>query len=575
MSKLHVYQKIILIFLAMMIPFYLINLWMNMTGQSFIKDGISNATLSNVKFYSRQVDDQMVFIRNLQLQFLNDSDLQKLSFLGKRIEEYEEIQLVNRVKERLVTIQNSSDYLLNVGVYIKSFDRTISSRGGIKKLPNSEHDVIAGYSETQPAQPLYYSGGKLFFVASANNASIVAYFELSVGKFEETLRPLVDYYVDSGAVLTDDHFIKTITVKEKAAVDAVLQQIQAGVMGRTPDQVPDSFTVHNEKHPYMITHSRIATLGLTLYMYVNQSEVTGPLKAFNIWYILLSVVSLAIILVFSFSVNWMIHKPLKKLMKSLKILEADNLILSIAPNHDNEFGYLYRNFDQMVVKLKQSIQENFEQKIALQHSELKQLQSQINPHFLYNSFFNIYMICRSGDVDSASELARRLGSYYQFITRSGKDLATLADEYQHAMDYCEIQSIRFSNRIEVEAADMPESCKSYLVPRLILQPVVENAFEHAFENGQRRGHVCVTNAFENSQLRIIVEDNGDTLTDEILNKLQYQLANTEQISEKTGLVNVSRRIRLKFGDANGIYVSRSALGGLKAEIIIHFTENGG
>nr|WP_240547958.1 histidine kinase [Paenibacillus lignilyticus] len=270
----------------------------------------------------------------------------------------------------------------------------------------------------------------------------------------------------------------------------------------------------------------------------------------------------------------MIHRPLKRLIQAFKILETDNLNISIRPQGDIEFGYLYRSFDRMVDKLRGSIQENYEQKIALQHSELKQLQSQINPHFLYNSFFNIYMISRSGDAENAATLAQRLGSYYQFITRSGSDEVTLDLEYRHAVDYCDIQGIRFSNRITIEAAKLPEVCKPLLVPRLLIQPVVENAFEHAFEDGMRRGNVTVQVEYEEDRLCISVEDDGDTLTDEALELLHERLADVSASQEKTGLFNVCRRIRLKFGQRSGIFVSRSALGGLKADMIIHFNEMG-
>ncbi|QHW31900.1 two-component sensor histidine kinase [Paenibacillus rhizovicinus] len=570
-AKLHVYQKVIFVFVALVIPYSLINLWMNLEGQKYVRGDITDSTQSNVNFYSRQLDDQMSFIRNLQLQLLNEPELQKLNFLGKQINEFDSIQLVNRVRDRLIANLNSSDYLVNVGVYIKSFGRTISTQSGITPVPNAEYDVVAGYSELQPSRPLYYRDGKLFFLASANNAAIIAYFQLSVPRFEETLRPLVDRYGDSGALLADDTFRSRISFKTK---DEVVKLIGDRIDAKMPDQPDASFTVRSGKQTYLVTNSRISTLGLTLFTYLNQNELTGQLRTFNIWYIVLSIVSIVIIVLFSFSVNLMIHKPLKRLIVSFKILEADSLIRSTGIRPNNEFGYLYRNFDQMVQRLKLSIRENYEQKIALQHSELKQLQSQINPHFLYNSFFNIYMICRSGDMEQASEMARRLGSYYQFITRSGKDEAHLVDEYRHALDYCEIQSIRFSNRIEVEADELPASCAAYEVPRIIVQPVVENAFEHAFENGRRRGHVYVRAAFENEVLRISVEDDGGGLQGEALQALQAKLAHATEAHEKTGLINVGRRIRLKFGETSGVFVSRSEQGGLKAEIVIHFSERG-
>ena len=91
-------------------------------------------------------------------------------------------------------------------------------------------------------------------------------------------------------------------------------------------------------------------------------------------------------------------------------------------------------------------------------------------------------MCKVGDSDSA-ELSQKLGSYYQYITRSGSDEVPFYTEYKHALDYCEIQGIRFSNRITYEHKEISDIPPFITVPRLIIQPIVENAFEHAFEDG--------------------------------------------------------------------------------------------
>ncbi|MBD2867875.1 sensor histidine kinase [Paenibacillus arenilitoris] len=571
-SNLHVYQKVIIVFMAMMIPVYLINLWMNVSGLTFMKKGFANTSLSSAAFYSSQLDDQIAFVRKQQLHLMNDSDLQKLSFLGEELDGFEDFQLVNRIRERLVTIQDSSDYLVDVGTYIKSLGRTISTKNGVEEIAkNSQFSITPSYSPAQPAQPYYYDDGRLYFIESGNNGNILVYMELSVPQLVETLSHLIAFYEDSGALLANDGFEHVISAK----ADDPVEQMKAIHAKHEPGRTMDLHRMKIGNHDYMVTSSNIRTLGLTLYTYMSEREVTEPLKKFNVLFILFSCVSLAIVIMFSFSVNLMIHKPLKKLIRAFKKLETDNLIASHGNRQlDNEFGYLYRNFDQMVDKLRQSINENYEQKIALQHSELKQLQSQINPHFLYNSFFNLYMICRSGDMEGSATLAQKLGGYYQFITRSGKDTVALEEEYRHALDYCEIQSIRFSNRIQVEASELPESVKAVEVPRIIVQPLVENAFEHAFENGMRRGHVRLEAAFQDNYLTIVVEDDGSALTEDSLLKLRNKLDNASHIPEKTGLVNVCRRIQLQFGDRSGISVSRSEMGGLKAEIGIYFDEKG-
>ncbi|OCT10926.1 hypothetical protein A8709_04270 [Paenibacillus pectinilyticus] len=572
LSKLYVYQKVIIVFTALIIPVYFVNLLMNMMGQSFIKQEYTNSILSKVQFYSNQLDDQISFIRNQQLQAVNDSDLQKLNFLSGTLDVFEEIQLVNRVKERLSTIQNSSEYLLNTGVYMKSFGRTISTQNGINKLPNQEYETISKLYSNSKESSIYYQDGRLFFIESGNNSSVIVYLELSVKKLEKTLDQLVGNYGYSGAFITNEDFSYYVSAKQE---DAIVNRIHDNFSKEQNLKNFDSRILKFGDQSYRITYNQISTLGLTLFSYVSQDELTGSLKKFNVWLLIMSIISMAIILVFSFSVKLMIHNPLKELIAAFKTLETDNLDILIRPKNDIEFGYLYRSFDRMIEKLKQSIQQNFEQKLALQHSELKQLQSQIKPHFLYNGFFNIYMMCKAKDYERVATLAQKLGSYYQFVTRSGVDEVPFAMEYRHAMDYVEIQHIRFSNRIQVVANEIPDACKHLMVPRLILQPIIENTFEHAFENERHGGNIHITVTCEKNSLCICVEDDGNKLTDDSLHSLQEKLLHSSHVLEKTGIINVCRRIQLEYGPNSGVFVSRSLHGGLKAEVIIHFNYGGG
>ncbi|MCM3748164.1 histidine kinase [Paenibacillus pasadenensis] len=567
------YQRVIIVFVIMMLPVYLMNLWMNMSGLSRMKQGVADTSLSNITFYSSQLNDQIDFVRKQQYHLLNDSDLQKLSFLGGQLSEFEDFQSINRVSERLVTIQDSSAFLVDVGAYVKTLGRTISTKKGVMRAGGDiEFSILSSYDIRQPGKPFHYMNGKMFLIQSINNGSIIVYMELSIPKLEETLLNLVQYTKDSGALLANDSFDKIISVKTK---EPMVELIRANASLLAEKEAKDFVTVKAERETYMITSTPIQALGLTLYTFTNENELTQPLKKFNFWFILFSFISIGIVILFSYSINVMIHKPIKKLIQAFKKLETDNLIVTLRDQQpNNEFGYMYRNFERMVDKLRYSINENYEQKIALQQSELKQLQSQINPHFLYNSFFNLYMICKSGDMESSAMLAQKLGGYYRFITRSGKDNVMLAEEYQHALDYCDIQSIRFSNRIEVEASVLPEAVTSLEVPRLIVQPLVENAFEHAFENGMRRGNVRMAVTFQDYILSIVVEDDGDALTDASLSSLQQKLSNASTLSEKTGLINVSRRIQLQFGERSGVTVARSAWGGLRAELRIYFDNQG-
>ncbi|WP_391573058.1 sensor histidine kinase [Cohnella sp.] len=565
-TPLFVYQKIIIVFFVLMIPAYAIHIGINYMGFSFVKKQILSSHLANANFYAVQLESSIDFIRGRQLEFLNDSDLQKLGFMSDSLDKFQEIMLVKSIGEKLATIQNASPYVINSGVYIKSYGKTISTRGGVKNLPNDEWSSVKSRMESGMNKAVYYSKDTIIFVKSSNNDNFVSYLELSVSRFQQTLRQLVQGGSGAGVAIID----------EPLRTPVIFDEADARIIGTMIEQLPDNkigevheyLQVRANDETYLILVTALHSYGWKLLTYVTEEQITGPLKKFNTWFFVLFIVSFIVIFLFSFSVNRMIHKPLYKLIQSFRKTELDHLHMSAPPQRDNEFDYIYRSFDNMMKKLNVSVRQNYEQKMALQQSELKQLQSQINPHFLYNGFYNIYRFCKSGDQETAATLAQRLASYYHFITRSGSDEVALRMEYQNALDYCEIQRIRFSNRIELQYDKLPPHLHPIQIPRLILQPVIENAFEHAFEHSSKGGILHVRIVEENSRIVFRIEDDGAQLTDEQIRLLEERLKMTSGVAEKTGILNVNGRIRLKYGEESGVAVSRSPLGGLRVDVII-------
>lgn len=562
--NMFVYKKVILVFSILIIPVYLLNFWVNTLGVSFIKQQYSDSNSNNLSFYSNQLNDELYFIRNLQLQFMIDSDLQKLGFMGNMLDYYERLTLVNSVIERLTTVRNSSDYVVSIGVYVKALNKVLSTKQhGLQELPNKEWSLLEPLLETAQKQAVYTIEDRLYFVEFSNQKSLVSYIELSVPKLQETLAHLVQYD-SSGAVLATNELQARISSQFNEPMLQAIHDQRHFIINNEPG----SFTAKLDGSSYQIAYHHVPSLDWKIITYVNQNEVTGSLNLYNRWIAALWIVSIIVIFIFALSINRMIHRPLNKLIRTFKMMEVDYPRPSVVRNEVSEFDYLYKGLNHMMDRLNKSIKENYEYKLALQNAELKQLQSQINPHFLYNSFYNIYRIVKSGEYEHVANLTQKLASYYQFITRSGTDSVPLDKEYRHARDYCDIQSIRFANRICIQADELPEDCKATMVPRLIIQPLIENAFEHGFEKSSRAGTISIAMKRSMGQLTIVIEDDSASMTDDVLEKLRQNLLYPALAEEKTGLLNVDRRMKLKLGEKSGIIVSRSKLGGMCAALII-------
>ena len=249
-------------------------------------------------------------------------------------------------------------------------------------------------------------------------------------------------------------------------------------------------------------------------------------------------------------------------------VEKGTLDIELKYKIDDEFGYLYKRFNSMCRRLAALIEQIYEQKIRAQNAELKQLQYQINPHFLYNSLFILYRMAKMNEIEGILKLSQHLGGYYQFVTKSASDEVTLGAEIKHAMDYIQIQSIRYANRIKVEFPDVPEEMQSLIITRLILQPLIENSYNHGLSNKLSGGILKVNIVRDEEVLKIIVEDNGETMNEETLDKMKTALASVDHIEEDGGLLNIHRRLIIRYGPESGLFLSIGAMGGLCVEMRI-------
>ncbi|GAB2557912.1 sensor histidine kinase [Gracilibacillus alcaliphilus] len=568
-NKLLVYQKMIVIFAVLLLFFYIVSLMFTNYGKQSIEEQYHESVISKVDFYGELLGEHISFIRTRQLQLFADSDVEKLNFLGGFATTYEEVELVRGIKEELYMINNSSELVTNNGIYLKSYGEVVPINNVSSQYQRIEWDNVIMEVHDNNDTALQFIDDQLYIIASDMSKEIISYIQLSEEQLIHKLAAIIEGKQDAGVFLVDHVTGKIITSPNanQALIDEIMES-----PGNT-DQSTNESAEHEVKtknirdNPYEITTSDLPFLNMTLYTYVNSNEMTEQLSALESGFLILTIVSFLLFILFAWLVNQMIHKPLNKLVELFQY-HQENIREQINPARiDGEFAYLYYKFNEMTDRLNQSIKENYQQKLELQNSELKQLQSQINPHFLYNSFYNIYRLSKMNNLEQVATLSQKLASYYQFITKSGKDDVPFEQEYRHALDYCTIQKIRFSNRIHFYAPELTEQMQDIAVPRLLIQPIIENAFEHAFEHAEL-GIINIRVQYDRKELTITIEDNGDQLTDERLEDMQQRLLAPEQELEKTGIFNVCSRLKLK-NAANGVFASRSHMGGLKIVMKIH------
>jgi len=185
---------------------------------------------------------------------------------------------------------------------------------------------------------------------------------------------------------------------------------------------------------------------------------------------------------------------------------------------------------------------------------LKFLQSQIKPHFLNNSLGFIYQMCVAGKAESAADMAIHLSDYFQYASKSNSDTALLSEELKSLEAYMKIQAMRFPERFSY-SIDIEETLKYLIIPRLIVQPFVENAFIHGLQNMKDAGKLSIKGYIEDGVTFIIVKDNGVGMSETKYKNFQKQMQSDDRQDEMLGIENTNKRLKLFYGDKSSVTVS--------------------
>ena len=571
-----VFSRVLLIFSALVIP------WM---AVSVILLNAANARIvsSNVNL-ARQSRNNV--LENIEGQILNialaaraGNTLDKtfyLSVLDQSLTGYDRVQVTEQIYESLnlifTTHSWSEDALiyscpLNRCFYSQNVNRTDSS-GLVRTITDEEFNKVA--TLLQSGNLLTMRDGQVMFLIPNSQFSPICILEvdLSEHQLSQYLSASLEYPSESlfSLCLDDDTFWLGNIEQDKLYDDAL------GAAKAAEPETLIKFSSGSEKYWLYVYRSSI--LGFTYFELIPKGLLTRPTGLFLVLIVIFISLSTLVIVIFFIQSLKLIHRPLQNLIGGFDRLRQGDLSVRAQKPETKDFNYLYDSFNHMAAELEQLVSENYKQEILLQKAELRQLQAQINPHFLYNNFFWLQRVISSGDIEQAEQITQELGTYFRYITRKNSDLVLLSDENEHAMIYTNLQAVRFSGRIQVDLGTLPAEFGDRQVPKLFLQPLIENAFKYALEEQISGGVLQVRHKKQSEkELVVTVEDNGQTLTDERLFDLQHQietLAADNITAGLSGMMNIARRLQLYFQSPDCFSLSRSELGGLCVSIRLYF-----
>jgi len=247
-------------------------------------------------------------------------------------------------------------------------------------------------------------------------------------------------------------------------------------------------------------------------------------------------------------------RPIKRLSKAMGQVQKGDFAVRVPNKRKDEIGELTESFNYMLEEINTLIRQVYQEKIAQKNAEVQALQAQINPHFLYNTLDSInWMLIDRGEYD-ISDIILSLAGLMRYSIEDENAFVPLEKEIGYVQCYLKIQKNRLEERLEYDL-ETEENLADEQVPKLILQPIVENAITHGIESRNRKGMIRILIKDLGDEMLITVEDNGIGMTLKQLNHLRDEVPDIEREGHTgIGVRNVNRRIRLHYGEAYGISI---------------------
>jgi two-component system, sensor histidine kinase YesM len=436
--------------------------------------------------------------------------------------------------------------------YSRQYDAIINNittansfSGNIKPAIDSEMwNIVAGRTE--------FTQGKQYNIINGVNDKLQwmmdhaasAESRIKLEAISRTMKTLT-HYVD----VMGEQTAQRSTVAEN---EAVLENIR-GVSAVVEEVVQDYvlFEVNQADQQY-----RVMSQGFTQW---------------EIFYLVLLIAAIGFAVIAAWAISRSIYIPIKQLHDVTTTITRNDLQALVTRDNVDEITELGLSFNIMIGKIRELLDSKMKEQENLQKAELRALQAQINPHFLYNTLDTIIWMAESQKTDQVVEIVSALSSFFRISLSKGRDWITIGEELERIRNYLTIQRMRYRDILDFNI-EADEAVLSNTILKLILQPLVENALYHGIKNKRGGGTIIVRARPKNeNEVLLEVEDNGIGFTPEKLAELRAELADDSgDIKMESGFAigNVNKRIRLYYGRPYGLAITSEYNTGSCATLVI-------
>lgn len=541
-------------FLLILLPLVLISLFAVERSRDILYEQAVERTEMALSSAMNHFDLALQNVEEISTLIASDPGMNEL--LNKNSTNFSPQSIVDfsDILEQLLNSVSVNRFVSQISVYHPASNRLISTHYGVKVLPGETQQEWlveaarrngTGISYVMSESPVA-EGITFGQMTNTDSVSLIRAMDLYNSERQSNL--LVVSFNKSKLL----NIIKTLLPSENSRI-ALLNE-KGEVVVETGRMYEDNIS---HKDMTVAIDSDYSAWRLALVQPKSELyEETDQLRLFTVAIIGLSIL-LAII------ISWVVYSgiasPVLKLSRGMKRLSSGELNIHVDTKRKDEFGFLIQSFNKMVVVQKHLIEDHYEQQLRLTTTELKFLQSQINPHFLYNTLDSIYWTAKNYDADEISEMVMNLSKFFRLSLNKGRQVFTIEESVTHLHYYLRIQQLRFMDNFTVDY-HISEDSKDVPLLKLLLQPLVENAIIHGMEGKSSGGSLVISSRIEKGHTVVIsVQDNGPGIKEERLRYIQHELEmmgsrsvpassrDEDHVKDLFGLRNVLSRMKLYYG----------------------------
>ncbi|MDF2724692.1 MAG: hypothetical protein K0Q59_4367 [Paenibacillus sp.] len=566
MKRLNTFQKMIIMLSVLLLPVILIYTYSNRNSTEAIQRELIQLTLNQQDFLVKQLDMLSEQLWNSAYITMADPNALMLQHVSITEPGYENFKIIEALEHHLRLQSRSFSWQYELTLYSPMTGAYITTGGRRFELDYFKSHFYTNWSYERLAPG--GTGGYYFVrhmtkpfsldhnpevlglileaaIPAENIARLLEQF--STGRTGEPLF----YHPEAGMIARSD-------------ADPGLTEQLRGVLNEQELDARGYSIVRAAGEQYLMNYTESTWHGWYLVDFVPLENVVAPLDHGLRWFYFIMALLMLIGVVSAVIIYRSVQIPIKELIQGVRRIKQGNYSFRIAVSKNSEFQYLFSEFNRMSEETQQLIEKVLVSQLRVRDATLKQLQSQINPHFLYNNFAFIQSMTQMGNKDAVIAFTQHLSQYYRYTTRTELTSTALYEELNLVQNYLEIHKLQM-RRLEYDI-NVPQHLLDLFIPKLIIQPVVENAIVHGIENSLKAGLIEVTAREEGAFTVITVEDNGKGLSEKELEGLRTSMAGPVQNDKGFGLWNVHQRLMLYNEDGNGLAFCASHLGGLKVEL---------